>query len=397
MRSRGLARSRAIIACAVCGAGALAAGCSTTAASSTVTVSGTTLTIYASAPAAADSRAQDVLAAEQLAFSQGESAITHFKLRLDVVRSAKLSNNARSAISNSNTIAYLGEIVPGQSADSMGILEDQDVLQVSPTDTAVELTQGSAAVPGAPKSYYESFSTYGRTFARVVPTSALEAKALVADAGLEHVTKLFVASDGSPYGTALAYAVKRAAVTSSLSVVTGPASARAFSNSGADGALFAGSNQAAAVSLFNAVAAGSPTVTLLAPSALDDVQFVDALTTGAQSALRVSAPGFLPAELSSSGRQFVSSFQSAYHHQPSPEAIFGYEAMQALLSVIQRAGTGASDRTTVQRDFFALRNRTSVLGTYSINADGDTSLAPFVISRVTSGQLTPFRSMSEQG
>jgi hypothetical protein len=38
-----------------------------------------------------------------------------------------------------------------------------------------------------------------------------------------------------------------------------------------------------------------------------------------------------------------------------------------------------------------------VLGTYSINANGDTSLAPFVISRVKSGQLVPYRFVSEQG
>ena len=71
--------------------------------------------------------------------------------------------------------------------------------------------------------------------------------------------------------------------------------------------------------------------------------------------------------------------------------------MQALLSVIQKAGASANNRTTIQKDFFAIRNRASALGTYSIDAKGDIDVAPFVISRVRSGQLTPYRFVSEQG
>ena len=63
--------------------------------------------------------------------------------------------------------------------------------------------------------------------------------------------------------------------------------------------------------------------------------------------------------------------------------------MSAVLAVLHEAGTSANNRGTVQKDFFAIRNRASVLGTYSINVNGDTSLAPFVISRVKSGQLVP--------
>lgn len=397
MRSRGLARRRAVTAWAVCAAAALA-GCSTTSAgTTTVTVSGTTLTIYASVPASADSRAQDVLAAEQLAFAQGKNAVGRFKLQFKVVRSAKPSEDARTAIEDSTTVAYLGDLIPGQSADTMGILEDQDVLQVSPTDNAVELTQGSPAMPGTPKSYYESYSTYGRTFARVVPTSALEAKALVSEAQQEHVTKLLVASDGTPYGAALAYAVRQAASGAGVTAVVGVPSVASFTASGADGLLFATANTSAAIRLFNAVAQSSTSAKLFAASALGTQQFAAGLSPAAASALRISGPGFLAADLPAAGQQFVTSFQSAYHHAPAPEAIFGYEAMQALLSVIQRAGTSANNRTTIQKGFFAIRNRSSALGTYSIDAKGDIDLAPFVISRVRSGQLTPYRSVSEQG
>ena len=146
-----------------------------------------------------------------------------------------------------------------------------------------------------------------------------------------------------------------------------------------------------------AVAAANPSEKLFAASALDDAGFAASLSPAASPSLRVSSPGFTSATLPASGRGFVTAFTSTYGHAPAPEAIFGYEAMSAVLAVLREAGTSANNRTTVVKDFFALRNRASVLGTYSINANGDTSLAPFVISRVASGQLVPFRFVSEQG
>ncbi len=49
------------------------------------------------------------------------------------------------------------------------------------------------------------------------------------------------------------------------------------------------------------------------------------------------------------------------------------------------------------KDFFAIKNRSSALGTYSISSTGDTSIEPFVFSRLKAGQLTPFTSIQPQG
>ena len=47
---------------------------------------------------------------------------------------------ARLAIIDSSTIAYLGEIAPGAPTQTVGITNALDVLQVSPTDNALELS-----------------------------------------------------------------------------------------------------------------------------------------------------------------------------------------------------------------------------------------------------------------
>jgi len=396
LRRRGLARGRALVTSAAC-LGALAlAGCGPAGTSST-TVSGGTLTIYAAAPPSgqADARAQDVLDAEQLAIKQGAPTAGNYKLRFIVLHGPKISDNARTAIEDSTTIAYVGEIIPGESADSVGIVGDQGILQVSPTDTALELTEATPAVPGAPGIYYEVSGSGQHSFARVVPTTALEAKALVAEAASLNASKLYVADDGQPYGAALAYAVQHAG--SAVAIVHGAPTAAAFARSGADALLYATADKAAAAALFDAVAQSNPSVHLLAPSALDDEGFAQRLSPAAQRTLEVSSPGFLPADLTPSGRQFEATFASTYGHQPSPQAIFGYEAVSALLSVLHRAGSSAGSRSTVMHDFYAIHNRASVLGTYSIDSNGDTNLGPFVISRMKGGRLTPYRFVSEQG
>jgi branched-chain amino acid transport system substrate-binding protein len=389
MRSILRARRRALNVCVGFAAVmSVAAGCTT---ASSVSVDGNTLTLYASAPPAAANTqaAADVLAAEQLAFNQSGSKLGKLTLRFVKLGGAKASDNARSAIEDTSSIAYLGELDPGLSADSLGITNAQDLLQVTPTDTAAALTQVTPSVPDSPNRYYESLSNYGRTFARVVPTTSLEAKAQVQEMQTQHVSKLYVSSDGSQYGRTIAQAVKTDAPTSSITV--------ASSSSGADAIFYGATSANAAVRVFNSAASSNPAVKLFGPSALDGPALAAGLSPAARHVF-ISSPGFMTKDLNATAKsEFLKPFEDAYHRVPSPQAIFGYEAMSAILSILKKAGASATDRATVVQDFFAIKNRDSVLGTYSINANGDTSLAPFVFSRPVNGKLVPFESVQVQG
>jgi ABC-type branched-subunit amino acid transport system substrate-binding protein len=377
----GRGRRWAVLGCGLLGLAL--GGC--TAASSSQTISGKTLDIYVSAPvsAAGNAQQQDVLYAEKLAFNQMQGSVTSFKLSLVPVAAARLSDNARQAIENSNTIAYLGEVEPGSSADSIGITNAQDVLQVSPTDTAAALTQTTPAVKGAPRRYYESLSTYGRTFARLVPTTAVEAQAVIGEMKSLGVRRLYVSGDGSEYGRALAQEVTAAA---SPGIVIQP------SVSGADAVFYAGSSLASAADALSRAAADSPSAKLFVPSALDDSSFVSRLGPGVQRNLYVSSPGVPPREMGAAARKFAADFHSAYGHAPTSQAAFGYAAMAALIKVIAEAGSSANNRSAVVHKFLSISNLPSVVGTFSIDSGGDTSLRGFVLSRVKAGRLVPFKA-----
>ncbi len=380
MRGAGLGWRRAVSLGASLAALTLTvAGCGTQAASSGSTISGSTLTIYASQPAGpGDQSTSDTLDAERLAFQGSGGKVGNFKVNLVVLHGAELSDNARTAIQDKTAIAYLGELSPGTSGVSVQINNQLGLLQVSPLDTAIYLTQPTAAVPGAPTSYYPLHSTYHDTFARVAPTGAQEAKAVVAEMHSLRRTRLYVSSDGSPYGASLAQQVRQDAPSQGLSLVSAAADADA---------VFVGARpSSSATRALDQAAASSPRARLFVGSALYDEAFVAGLSRSAQSNLYISSPGFATTDLSASARQFVARFTAAYRHAPAPQAIFGYEAVSALLAVLAQAGPNAANRGDVVKDFRTLKDRQSPLGTYSI-VGGDTSIAPFIFARPVGGQL----------
>ena len=73
---------------------------------------------------------------------------------------------------------------------------------------------------------------------------------------------------------------------------------------------------------------------------------------------------------------------------PSSDAVYGYETMAALLAVLKGLGANANSRAKVVAAFRGLKDRQSVLGTYSLT-NGDTNLASFVIAHPAGGRLVP--------
>ncbi|MFL5863136.1 MAG: hypothetical protein ACJ780_20585 [Solirubrobacteraceae bacterium] len=374
-----LVRPRAAIVCGLLAA--LVMGGCTKQTKSAVIVSGSTLTIYASQPpgSAGGKAAADVLDAEAMALQQAGTTVGKFKLRLVRLHGKEVSDNARTAVQNASAIAYIGEVIPGTSQSSVPITNELGLLQVSPTDTAVYLTQATPVVSGSPGTFYPSSSTYHETFARVVPTTAQEAAAIAAKMHSLGLSKLYVSDDGGPYGASIAAEVRTQAPKQGLSIVSSPAAA--------DAVFYGGNTSAAATKVLDqAAAAGS--AKLFVPSAFYGDAFVAGLSAAAQKNLYVSSPGFTPSTLAPAGRRFVTAFHTAYQRAPVPAAIFGYEAMSALIAVLKDAGTAAGSRATVVKDFRGLHNRQSVLGTYSISS-GDVSIAPFVFGHPRAGRLVP--------
>lgn len=81
----------------------------------------------------------------------------------------------------------------------------------------------------------------------------------------------------------------------------------------------------------------------------------------------------------------------AWFARARPLVAYGYEAMASALGAIDRADDPLS-RSSVVEAYFDGTERDSVLGTYSITEEGETTLdAPLAAYRVEDGEVLPAR------
>ena len=95
------------------------------------------------------------------------------------------------------------------------------------------------------------------------------------------------------------------------------------------------------------------------------------------------------------GQEFFKAFTEKYgEDNPDPYAIYGYEAMRLALDAIERSETG--EKADIIKALFATKDRASVLGTYSIDENGDTTLTDYGIYTVKDGELVFDKTVKAQ-
>jgi len=399
--------------------GASVAGCGATA-SADNHVTGRRLTIYVSLPFDGPSAigARAVLGGVVLALDDARHRVGRYRVVLRVLNDATVASrgwdpgqssaNARLAIANPTTIGYIGDLNSGASAVSIPLLNRAGIPQISPASTAVGLTEGGAeASPGAPQKYYPALK---RTFARVVPNDAVEAAVQVQLQLQAGCRKVDVLDDGEVDGSDAAASFDVAAKAAGLNVVdTDQFDPRAGSytslaasvvQDGADCVLISALTQNHAALLTEQVARAVPAAQLFGWSGLAESTYTDAADGGIPAWLDprvvVTVATLAPADYPPLGRRFLADF-SRHYGPPQPYAIFGYEAMGLMLDAISRAtrhGRTEAVQSKVLGAIFATRDRHSALGTYSIDANGDTTLDQYGVYHVSQGRLVFWKAMS---
>src|SRR3954449_7930033 len=368
-------------------------------------VSGNTLTIYSSLPFDPTDRKQstDMVNGEKLALQQAGGKVGKYTIKYVSLddstpsegkwEAGKVSSNAREAAQNSNTIAYLGEFNSGATAVSLPILNRSGILQISPSNTAVGLTKKSAD-PAEPDKYYP---TGKRTYGRVVPADNIQAAAQVTYMKDQGVKKVYVLDDKEVYGKGVADAVAADAKKAGLQVVgdegIDPKAANYRSlgakmkAAGADGFFFGGITANNAVQLWGDVFAGNPNIKGFGPDGVAETAFSAKIPAATMKQTFITNPT-LPEQLyPPTAKKFFGDFKAKYGSDPEPCAFYGYEAMNAALEAIKNAGDKGNCREDVIKGFYNIKNRTSVLGTYSIDADGDTTITDYGGNTIKSGKL----------
>jgi branched-chain amino acid transport system substrate-binding protein len=373
---------------------------------------GKQLTIYSSLPLQGAARVQSDAAVKgaKLALENAGGRVGKFKIAFKSLDDSTAqaagwepnatSANARKAAQDKSTIGYIGEFNSGATAVSLPILNEAQIAQVSPGNTAVGITSSDpGASPGEPDKYYP---TGVRTYARVLPKDTYQGAALVSVAKEKQCASAYVLNDKEVYGAGLAKNVELAAKKAGLEIKgdegidKNAANYRSLASkikgTGAQCFIYAGITANNAVQIFKDIAAALPDAPLLGPEGVGESGFFDPKDGGlpADVAKRVliTIPGVAPEEYPPAGKEFLKAYAAKYGEKsPDRYAVYGYESMSLLLDAIKRAGDNGDDRASVAKQLLATKDREGVFGKYSIDPNGDITLTPYGIYRIEDGAL----------
>ena len=377
-------------------------------------ISGDTLTIYSSLPLQGTSKGQSeaVINGEKLALKEAGGKVGKYTIKYVSLDDSTAQNpgtadegqtaqNARKAVQDESTIFYLGEFNSGGTKVSLPILNKANIPQISPSNTYVGLTTDDpGSEPGEPDKYYPAQK---RTYARIVPTDTIQGAALATIMKEDGCTSVNIFNDKTTYGAGLAKNVEQSAKDEGLTVkgndgtdknapnyrsLAAKITADCFVGSGVTGENY--------VQVFKDVAAACPDCKLYGPDGVAEAAFTDPKQGGIPADVgartKVTVATLSPSEFEKQGIsaavKFFDDFKAEYGGgQPEPYAIYGYEAMSLMLDAMKRAGDKCNDRAAIIDQVFKTKDKKSVLGTYSVDKDGDVTTKQFGRFFVKGGKL----------
>ena len=379
-----------------------------------------TLKLYSSLPLQGASRPQTTamvngikLALEQAGNKAGDFNVTYESLDDSTAQAGSwtpeaTTANARKAAQDDATAVYIGEFNSGASAVSIPILNEGGVPQISPANTAVGLTSDEpGAEPGEPDKYYP---TGQRTYVRIVPKDTIQGAALATVMKQDGCTKVQLTNDKEVYGAGLGNNIESAAEAQQLEIISNEAIdknapnyrslAQKAKGAGADCFIYSGITANNAVQLYKDFAAALPDAKLYGPDGVAESGFADPKEGGipadVAAKVKVTVATLSPDEYPPEGQEFFSQFEEKYGEpNPDPYAIYGYEAARLALDAIERSGTG--NKEDIVKALFETKDRSSVLGTYSIDENGDTTLTDYGVYTVEGGELTFDSTIKAEG
>jgi len=203
-------------------------------------------------------------------------------------------------------------------------------------------------------------------------------------------------NDKSTYGAGLARNVKQSAQAAGLTIQNeqgtdknSPNYRSIASKITSDCFLWAGVTGENGVQVYKDVAKAAPNAKLYGPDGVTEEAFSNPkkggipASVGARTKTTVATLG---AKDLPGAAPILDKYKAKYKTQTvDPYAIYGYETMALALDVLKRAGAKANDRAEVVKQLFATKDRQSVLGTYSIDANGDTSLTDYGLYVIKNG------------
>ena len=335
-------------------------------------------------PSAVRGRRREQLALEKKGGKAGNFTIKYVSLD-DATASPASGSPARcrrtpARPSATKTIAYLDEFNSGATAISIPLLNEADILQVSPSNTYVGLTRAEGARWVSRRSTTRRHETFGRR-----PRDTSRRGQVVVHEGPGRHEGLHPQRQ-EVYGKGIADQVEKIGRRARPRV----AGQRRHRHQGRELPLagrqgqglecrrffFGGITQNRA-SRCSRTSGHEPGHQDVRPGRCRGVAFTEKLGVEPRENVFITNPTLDPKFYPPSAQNFFDGVQAKYGKDPEPYAIYGYEAMSLTLEAIEAAGDKGNDRQAVVDEFFKIKGRESMLETYDIDENGDTTLSDY--------------------
>jgi branched-chain amino acid transport system substrate-binding protein len=373
---------------------------------------GSKLTVYSSLPLQGESAAisEQIVGGEKLALAQAGGHVGPFAVSYVSLDDANPTNgqpspgetagNAKQAAQDTSTIAYLGDFNSAATAISLPNLNAAGILQVSPASPYIGLTQSLDAGQDEPGRFY---LTGKRNFGRLQPGDPVQAAAQVHLMRQLGVRTAFVLDDQNAFEVPLASIVAEAATRGGITVAAHDSIAVEATSvfkgeiekilaSHAQAVFLAAGGGPGTVTLWRELHQADPHLLLLGSSSMANEAFTSQLES-AGSVTYLTTPILAESLYPPAGRRVIAQYKRQFGGEAGPYVLYGYEAMSVVLNSIRRARHQGNNRAAVIARFMATRGRDSVLGRYSIEADGETTLSSYGVDRVVGGMPVFYRAI----
>ncbi len=404
---------------AACGSSSSSSSSSTSGASGSASSGSNTVDVYSSLPLQGSSNAQTIplvngikLALSQAGGKAGQFTVNYTSLDDSTAAAGawdptQTAADARKAAADPKTVYYIGEFNSGASEVSIPILNQAGIPQVSPANTYVGLTAAipGATAPGEPQKYYP---TGTRTYLRIVPKDSIQGAADLLALKQAGCTKVAIANDKEAYGAGLASMMELEKKNYGIDIVSDTgidpkapnfrSYAATIKAQGANCFEFSGIVANGGVQITKDVHSVLPTAKILGPDGMCSAAWTNSKMGGVPASIDpflLCTVATLDLSAYPGGKAFLAAYKAKYGvGNPDPYAIYGYEAMKLGLDTIKGLGAQGNSKSAVLKALFATTSRSSVLGTYGFDKNGDTTLKSYGLYNVKAGDPSFLKTLT---
>ncbi len=324
------------------------------------------------------------------------------------------TENANKAVADASVVAYIGTFNSGAAALSIPILNKAGLVMISPANTYAGLTKAvpNITAPGEPDVYYPSGT---RNYARTVPSDEIQGAVDVAWSKKLGVQSVYILDDAETYGKGIADAFnfygKQAGLTIIAQESIDPKAADyktlmtriAASNGGkAPDEIYVGmvvDNNAAQLLKDKVSVMGDNTkVKFMGPDGINTQSFIDGAGKDVAEGVYATTGGQPLDKMPQGAQDYLKAYAAEFGATTEPYAIYGYETISVVITAFEsvcKAGGDPSNRAAVLKAVMGTQNYAGVLGTWSFDKNGDTSLTSMESYVVKGGKFVDLGAQSQ--